>query len=118
MDELEQLRQAVYERKLAQNKRREKAGKPPMHKNLKPPKAALPSTVKTPKTSKTKPPMPESGNIDDSAMSFDEWKEFGFTVRKGSKADIFDMLGKPQFTLNQVQKTNPAWAAWRQRNPK
>ena len=109
MNPLEQLRQQILERKIRQNARRAKAGKPPMHPELLKPKK--------PKASKaTKPPPPESGDEDDTALSFDEWKDSGFSVRKGEKCQSFDVLGIPQFTRLQVQKTNPSWQKFRKRS--
>lgn len=108
MDELEELRQRIEQRKLKQNERRAKAGKPPMHK--------IRTVRKRGKGfHKTGLPMPESGNIDDSAMSFDEWSAIGYAVKKGEKAHSFDPLAVAQFTLDQVRKINPAWANYRKK---
>lgn len=111
MDELEQLRADVLARKHAQNARRLKAGKPLMWPSL----APLPVKPKKPKRSSS-PPPPESGDEDDTQLSFDEWKEAGWAVKKGMKCSGFDILGIPQFTRLQVQRINAAWAKFRQRN--
>lgn len=108
MDELEQLRHDILQRKRAQNARRAKAGKPPMWPGLDKPK-------KKPAARAGKLPAPESGNEDDSALSFDEWKEAGYTIKKGEKSQISDIQGIPQFTRLQVRKTNPAWEKYRKR---
>jgi hypothetical protein len=42
-------------------------------------------------------------NPDDTAMSWDEWKEAGFHVIKGQKSHLRDALGVPQFTEQQVE---------------
>lgn len=111
MDELEQLRQSVRNRKLKQNERRAKAGKPPMWPEL------VREAKKKAKASKAKkPPAPESGDEDDTALSFDEWKEAGWAVKKGEKCSTFDINGVPQFTRNQVRRINPAWASYRKRH--
>lgn len=39
---------------------------------------------------------------EDSCCSFDEWRESGFMVIKGSKSCFKDILGVPQFTKEQV----------------
>lgn len=104
MDELEQLREDIRLRKLAQNARRAKAGKKPMH--------AIPKAPKASPSAKALP-LPDSGKVEDSAMSFEEWKGCGYSVRKGQKADHFDISGQPQFTMLQVQRTNDAWKKWR-----
>ena len=39
---------------------------------------------------------------EDSCCSFDEWRESGFMVVKGSKSYFNDALGVPQFTKEQV----------------
>ncbi len=109
-DELQQLRDDVWARMVRQNERRAKAGKKPMHPELIGKDAARPG-----KKTSTKLPLPESGDIEDSAMSLAEWSSAGYSVMKGSKAHCFDMLGVPQFLMNQVRKTNPAWAAWKKR---
>jgi hypothetical protein len=104
MNECEKLRLDVLARKQAQNERREKAGKKPMHALPKPAKGRSRAQI---------PPIPESGDIDDSQLTFQEWSDAGWSVRKGSKAVAFDCLGNALFDLTQVQKTNPAWAKWR-----
>ena len=104
MDECEKLRLDVLARKAKQNERREKKGLAPRH--------ALPKPVKGTSRAKT-PPIPESGDIDDSQMTFGEWSSAGWSVKKGSKAVGFDCLGNALFDLTQVQRTNPAWAKWR-----
>jgi hypothetical protein len=38
---------------------------------------------------------------EDTAMSYDEWALCGYFIRKGEKSDI---LGIPQFTIEQVEK--------------
>ena len=42
---------------------------------------------------------------EDSCMSFDEWKSCGYFVKKGSKSQFTDVLGIPQFTKEQVEKS-------------
>lgn len=106
MDECEQLRLDILARKEAQNERREKAGKKPMHALPKPAKGRSRAQI---------PPIPESGDIDDSQMTFGEWSSAGWSVKKGSKAVGFDPLGNALFDLTQVQKTNKAWANWRKK---
>lgn len=50
-------------------------------------------------------PIPEPLDLSwDTAMSFGEWKDSGYWVRKGSKSEVRDFLGIPQFTVEQVQK--------------
>lgn len=118
MDELEKLRLDRLARMQKQNERRIKANKPLMHKGLDKKvsaakkRAALP---KGPGFHKTGLPLPESGQISDSAMRFDEWQAIGYTVKKGSKAEQFDAERHPLFDLDQIQKINPAWAQWRAR---
>ena len=107
MEEWEQLREDIKARKLKQNARRIKAGKPLMHPELVQ-KPARPSKAR-------KPPPPESGDEDDTMLSFDEWKECGWSVKKGEKCAGFDPLGIPQFTRNQVRRLNPAWEQYRKR---
>lgn len=102
-DDLEQLRIDIRNRKLKQNERRAKKGKPPMH-----PELLKPKRTKRPSRSL---PMPESGNIDDSAMSFEEWKAAGYIVIKGEKSGMTDIMGVPQFLMNQVRKINSAWSS-------
>ena len=122
MDELERHRQDILARKRKQNERRIKAGKPVLHKNLE--ASEKKARERLAKLSGTAPrlknglPMPESGDIDDSAMSFEEWKEFGYCVKKGEKAKQFSAAGEGLFTMLQVHKINPAWEKWRKRNPK
>ena len=41
---------------------------------------------------------------EDSAMSFQEWKDAGFIVNKGAKSTIRDIDGIPQFTSGQVKR--------------
>jgi hypothetical protein len=60
-------------------------------------------------------PAPESGDEDDSALSFDEWKACGYTVKKGQKFHCTDINGVPQFLRAQVHRINPAWAQFRKR---
>jgi len=110
-DELQRLKDDILARKLGENARRAKAGKKPMHPGLAK-KTTGPSAKKSRSPSL---PKPESGNMDDSAMSFEEWKSTGYTVKKGERSQISDVLGIPQFTMNQVHRINPAWAAWKKR---
>jgi len=110
MDELQKLRDDVLARKHRQNARRLKAGKPPMWPNLEP----APVKVVKAKFSSL-PPAPESGDEDDTAMSFGEWTSAGWSVKKGEKCSGFDILGVPQFLRSQVRRINPAWAAFRSR---
>lgn len=105
MDECEQLRLDVLLRKKKQNERRVKAGKKPVHKEKKPKKSAARAGL----------PLPESGLVEDSAMSFEDWKVCGYAVKKGSKAIQFGMDGTAWFDMTQVQRINPAWAKWRKR---
>jgi hypothetical protein len=105
MDELEELRRSIRKRKEAQNARRAKAGKPPMH----------PELLKPKKSKAAVPPPAESGLEEDSALSFDEWKAQGWAVKKGAKASRFGMDGTPEFTRTQVRRDNPAWNKYRQR---
>ena len=42
---------------------------------------------------------------EDSAMSWDEWRDCDCFVKKGQKSRIRDILGKPQFTKDQVRYT-------------
>lgn len=109
MDELEQLRQRVLERKRAQNARRAKAGKPPMWPGLDKPKKKRPAAA-------GKLPAPESGDEEDTALSFEEWAGCGYSVKKGMKAHCFDINGVPQFLRGQVHRINPAWAKYRKLN--
>lgn len=104
-DELQNLRNDYRARLIKQNDRRIAKGQKPKNKIAKLPKPTKPPSKGLPK--------PESGNIDDSAMSFEEWSEFGYHVKKGEKSEISDALGVPQFTMNQVRKINPAWQSWR-----
>jgi hypothetical protein len=104
MDDLERHWKLVKQTKLKQNARRAKAGKPPMWPSL------IRAEAKKEKASKAKkPPAPESGDEDDTALSFEEWKDSGWSVREGEKAKIFSIEGIPQFTRDQVRKINPAW---------
>lgn len=41
---------------------------------------------------------------EDSCCSFDEWRQAGFVVVKGSKCHFYDVLGVPQFTKEQVAR--------------
>jgi len=111
MDELERHWELVRQTKLKQNERRAKAGKPPMWPGLAK-KAAKPAKS----TSRAqKPPIPESGDNEDSALSFEEWKDAGWSVMKGEKFHHCDINGTPQFLRTQVRKINPAWAKYRPR---
>lgn len=112
MDELEQLRHDILQRKLKQNERRAKAGRPPMWPALlKPKKVAKKRPARA-----GKPPPPESGDEEDTTLSFDEWKDAGYSVRKGQKFHCTDINGVPQFLRAQVQKTNSSWAKFRKRH--
>lgn len=42
--------------------------------------------------------------LEDTAMSFQEWSDSGYKIIKGSKSQFRDILGVPQFTIDQVQK--------------
>ena len=42
---------------------------------------------------------------EDTCASFDEWKICGYWVLKGSKSYFQDIMGVPQFTIEQVQKS-------------
>lgn len=46
-------------------------------------------------------------SIEDTAMSYTDWKENGFYVKKGSKSRIRDALGAPQFCVDQVISYEP-----------
>lgn len=105
MDELEQHRAAIRARKEKQNERRAKAGKPPMH----------PELVKPKKSKAAVPPHADSGKDVDTEMTFEEWKAFGWAVKKGAKAVSFSMSGDAQFNRKQVRKINPQWAKWKSR---
>ena len=109
MDELEQLRANLLARKVRQNERRAKAGKPPMHPEL------LRASKKKRPVAAGKLPAPDSKNEEDTALSFDEWKEAGFGVKKGEKSGLTDINGVPQFLRAQVRRINPAWAQYRKR---
>jgi hypothetical protein len=39
---------------------------------------------------------------EDTCMSFDEWKDMGYWVKRGAKSMFKDALGTPQFTIEQV----------------
>jgi len=39
---------------------------------------------------------------EDTCLSFDEWKDAGYWVRKGARSVFKDALGVPQFTIEQV----------------
>ena len=106
MDECEELRLQILRRKEAQNGRAVKAGKKPKHKLLNEPKRPSRGVM---------PHPPESGDEDDTALSFDEWKAAGWCVKKGERSECTDVLGVPQFTRLQVRKNNPAWEKYRAR---
>lgn len=111
MDELEQLKAQILQRKLDQNARRIKKGLEPRHK--------IPVKKAAKKARKSKasfPPVPEGMDIKDTALSFDEWKKSGWSVKKGEKSHCTDALGQPQFLATQVRKINPAWEKWRSEN--
>lgn len=40
--------------------------------------------------------------LEDTALSYDEWKASGFYIKRGSKSKSRDVLGVPQFTADQV----------------
>lgn len=42
---------------------------------------------------------------EDTCMSFEEWKQCKYFVKKGSKSHFQDCLGVPQFTKEQVEKS-------------
>lgn len=111
MDELEELKAQILARKIKQNERRIKKGLKPKHK--------IPKKKVAKKLPKKKwpwsPPPPDSGELEDTAMSFQEWKDAGFWIKKGSKSTLTDALGEPQFTADQVRKSNPSWAKYRKR---
>ena len=110
--ELDAIRASIRARKEAQNTRRAKAGKAPMWPALLKPAAA-------PKKSRAATPPPaESGDEDDTQLSFDEWKACGWVVKKGEKAAGFSIDGLPQFTRKQVKKINPGWEKWKKRQPR
>ncbi len=109
-DPLQQLRDDVLERKRKQNARRAKAGKKPMHPGLDKPKKKRASRRAG------KLPAPESGDEEDTALSFDEWKACGYTVKKGEKSQLQDIHGVPQFLRSQIHRINPAWEKYRQRS--
>lgn len=110
MEDWEQLRADVKIRKAQQNARREAKGLAPRHKLHN--QASKP--LKGPARAQ-KPPPPESGDEDDTALSFEEWKACGWCVKKGERSEMTDILGVPQFTRSQVRKDNPAWSQWRTR---
>jgi hypothetical protein len=43
---------------------------------------------------------------EDTCAGFNEWKECGYWILKGSKSYFQDALGTPQFTIEQVKKSN------------
>lgn len=49
-------------------------------------------------------PMPDEQLSPDTCLSYNEWKQCGYYVRKGSKSYFRDALGEPQFTIEQVAK--------------
>jgi hypothetical protein len=49
---------------------------------------------------------------EETAMSFQEWSDCGYTVIKGEKSEIRDALGVPQFTKEQVTKKKPSRYQW------
>lgn len=116
MDELEQHFELMRQRKLKQNQRCIAAGKPLRWPKLQvePPKPGK-GASRAGKGASAKLPLPESGDVDDSQMSYDEWQACGFTIKKGEKARGFDPLGVAQFDLTQVHRINPAWANYRKR---
>lgn len=48
---------------------------------------------------------------EDTCLSFDEWKACGYFIKKGAKSQFQDLLGIPQFTKEQVEKSK-----WRVRH--
>jgi hypothetical protein len=112
IDPCQELRDSVLARKLKQNARRAKAGKPPMWPGLEKPKKKRASL----RSRAGKLPAPESGDEEDTALSFDEWKACGWAVKKGEKSQLQDIHGMPQFTRSQVRRYNPAWERFRQQN--
>ena len=44
---------------------------------------------------------------EDTAMSYDEWALCGYYIRSGEKSEMRDILGIPQFTIEQVEKKKP-----------
>lgn len=50
---------------------------------------------------------------EDSCCSFDEWRQAGFVVVKGSKCHFYDVLGTPQFTKEQVVKRSDCYPSVR-----
>ena len=108
IDPLQQLRDDTLARKRKQNERRAKAGKKPMWPGLDKPKKKRAGRA-------GKLPVPESGDEEDTALSFDEWKACGYTVKKGQKFHCTDISGIPQFLRSQVHRINPAWTQFRKR---
>lgn len=43
---------------------------------------------------------------EDTCCSFQEWKDAGYWIKKGAKSVFTDCLGTPQFTKEQVRKSN------------
>jgi len=41
---------------------------------------------------------------EDTAMNYDEWSQANYFIGKGEKSEIRDILGVPQFTIEQVKK--------------
>lgn len=49
-------------------------------------------------------PVPKRILSEETAMSYEEWTSCGYYVRCGEKSEIRDILGIPQFTIEQVEK--------------
>ncbi len=109
-DELQQLRDDVHARKVRQNERRAAKGAKPMW-----PELLKAPTKKSAARSGKGLPIPESGLVEDSQMTFGEWTAAGWSVKKGSKAVAFDLIGNPLFDMTQVRRLNPAWQQFRDR---
>ena len=45
--------------------------------------------------------------LEDTALSYDEWKSSGYYVRRGEKSKLRDALGQAQFTADQVIRYLP-----------
>ena len=51
--------------------------------------------------------------LEDTAMSFQEWSDAGYKIIKGSKSKFRDILGVSQFTIDQVVKwSEPPVTCW------
>ena len=122
MDEVEQLRLDIIARKQRQQERKERLagasgalGATPGTKPQK--KRSKRSTASG--TSKKQAPAPadvSTVDLNDTFLTYEEWKKEGFMVKKGSKATEFGMDGVAWFSLDQVQKTTPKqqrFLSWR-----